>query len=146
MSNFCKFDYFNGLSFNIVQILDRLSEQIFRIVFVRFVCVYRSFVFRSNFADKYFFEYSIIKCCVDIDNLLTLPVAIFVYKQCLFMSVTWSGEACIHFVLYQKIQNVPVVYYRHKVSWQFLRLELSWWYQKEIHCFRDMRGLKGSNV
>ena len=47
MSNFCKFDYFNGLSFNIVQILDRLSEQIFRIVFVRFVCVYRSFVFRS---------------------------------------------------------------------------------------------------
>jgi hypothetical protein len=42
MSNFCKFDYFNGLSFNIVQILDRLSEQIFRIV-----CVYRSFVFRS---------------------------------------------------------------------------------------------------
>ena len=49
-------------------------------------------------ADKPFFEYSIIKCRVDIDNLLTLPVAIFVYKQCLFISVTWSGEACVRIV------------------------------------------------
>jgi hypothetical protein len=47
-------------------------------------------------ADKLFFEYSIIKCRVDIDNLLTLPV--FVYKQCLFLIVTWSGEACVRFV------------------------------------------------
>jgi hypothetical protein len=38
-------------------------------------------------ADKPFFDYSIIKCRVDIDNLLPLPVAIFVYKQCLFISV-----------------------------------------------------------
>jgi hypothetical protein len=44
-------------------------------------------------ADKSFFEYSIIKCRVDIDNLLTLPV-----KQCLLISVTWSGEACVRFV------------------------------------------------
>jgi hypothetical protein len=29
---------------------------------------------------KPFFEYSIIKCRVDIDNMLTFPVAIFVYK------------------------------------------------------------------
>jgi hypothetical protein len=29
---------------------------------------------------------------------LFCPVAIFVYKQCLFISVTWSGEACILFV------------------------------------------------
>ena len=49
-------------------------------------------------ADKPFFEYSIIKCRVDIDNLLTLPVAIFVCKQCLFISVTWSGEAYVRFV------------------------------------------------
>ena len=35
---------------------------------------------------------------VDIDNLLTLPVAIFIYKQCLFISVTWSGEACVHLI------------------------------------------------
>ena len=35
---------------------------------------------------------------VDIDNLPTLPVAIFVYKQCLFISVTWSGETCVRFV------------------------------------------------
>jgi hypothetical protein len=46
-------------------------------------------------ADKPFFEYSIIKCRVDINNLLTLPVAIFIYKQCLCISVTWSGEACV---------------------------------------------------
>jgi hypothetical protein len=31
-------------------------------------------------ADKPFFEYSIIKCRVDIDNLLPLPDAIFVHK------------------------------------------------------------------
>ena len=49
-------------------------------------------------ADKPFFEYSIIKCRVDIDNLLTLPVAISVWKQCFFISVTWSGEACVRFV------------------------------------------------
>ena len=39
-------------------------------------------------ADKPFFKYSIIKCRVDIDNLLTLPVANFFCKQCLFISVT----------------------------------------------------------
>jgi hypothetical protein len=39
-------------------------------------------------AEKPFFEYSIIKCRVDIDNLLALPVAILAYKQCLFISVT----------------------------------------------------------
>ena len=49
-------------------------------------------------ADKPFFEYSIFKCRVDIDNLLTLPVALFVYKLCLFISVTWSDEACVRFV------------------------------------------------
>jgi hypothetical protein len=49
-------------------------------------------------ADKPFFEYSIIKCRVDIDNLSTLPVAIFGYIQCLFISVTWSGETCVRFV------------------------------------------------
>jgi hypothetical protein len=47
-------------------------------------------------ADKPFFEYSI--CRVDIDNLLTLSVAIFVYKQCLCISVMRSGEACVRFV------------------------------------------------
>jgi hypothetical protein len=42
----------------------------------------------SELTFKPFFEYSIIKCRVDINDLLTLPVAIFVYKQCLFISVT----------------------------------------------------------
>ena len=57
-------------------------------------------------ADKPFFEYSIIKCCVDIDNLLTLPVTIFVYKQCLFISVTWSGEACVRFVYHSFVSCI----------------------------------------
>ena len=38
--------------------------------------------------ESFQWVYSIIKCRVDIDNLLTFPVAIFVYKQCLFISVT----------------------------------------------------------
>ena len=59
-------------------------------------------------ADKPFFEYSIINCRVDnnIDNLLTLPVTIFAYKQCLFISVTWSGEACVRFVYHSFIRFV----------------------------------------
>jgi hypothetical protein len=48
-------------------------------------------------ADKPFFEYSIIKCRVDIDNLLTCRhfclQTVFIY-----ISVTWSGEAYVHLV------------------------------------------------